>query len=33
MYLKDREIADLIEKIRGLEHEVRRLLDLNRNYA
>jgi hypothetical protein len=33
LYLKDRELAEAIEKIRGLEHEIRRILDLNRNYA
>jgi hypothetical protein len=31
--LKDRELVEAIEKIRSLEHEIRRLLDLNRNYA
>lgn len=33
LYLKDRELGEAFEKIKGLEHEVRRLLDLNRNYA
>ena len=31
--MKDRELGEAFEKIKGLEHEVRRLLDLNRNYA
>lgn len=31
--LKDRELADALKKITDLEHEIRRLLDLNRNYA
>ena len=31
--LKDRELIDAFEKIRALEAEARRLLDLNRNYS
>lgn len=33
LYLKDNELVDAFDKIRVLEHEVRRILDLNRNYA
>ncbi|KAM3128346.1 hypothetical protein pb186bvf_019536 [Paramecium bursaria] len=33
LYLKDNELVDAFDKIRLLEHEIRRILDLNRNYA
>lgn len=33
LYLKDNELVDAFDKIRILEHEVRRILDLNRSYA
>jgi len=33
LYLKDNELVDAFDKIRVLEHEVRRILDLNRSYA
>ena len=31
--MKDNELVDAFDKIRLLEHEIRRILDLNRNYA